>query len=73
MIDSTAVRIHAHGAGPAGGQLAQAMGRSKASLSTKIHLACDALGYLTTRTRRESGSRPRPGGRISCTRTESRM
>lgn len=45
MIDSTAVRIHAHGAGPAGGQLAQAMGRSKASLSTKIHLACDALGY----------------------------
>ena len=34
-----------HGAGPAGGQLAQAMGRSKASLSTKIHLAADALGY----------------------------
>jgi transposase len=45
MIDSTAVRVHAHGAGPAGGQLAQAMGRSRASLSTKIHLACDALGY----------------------------
>ena len=39
------MRVHAHGAGPAGGQLAQAMGRSKASLSTKIHLACDALGY----------------------------
>ena len=45
LIDSTAVRVHAHGAGPAGGQLAQAMGRSKASLSTKIHLASDALGY----------------------------
>ena len=45
MIDSTAVRVHAHGANPAGGQLAQAMGRSKASLSTKVHLACDALGY----------------------------
>lgn len=45
LIDSTAVRLHAHGAGPAGGQLAQAMGRSKASLSTKIHLASDALGY----------------------------
>jgi transposase len=45
LIDSTAVRIHAHGSGPAGGQLAQAMGRSRASLSTKIHLACDALGY----------------------------
>lgn len=45
MVDSTAMRVHAHGANPAGGQLAQAMGRSKASLSSKIHLACDALGY----------------------------
>ena len=45
MIDSTAIRVHAHGANPAGGQTAQAMGRSRASLSTKIHLACDALGY----------------------------
>ena len=45
MIDSTCARVHQHAAGPAGGQLAQAMGRSKASLSTKIHLACDALGY----------------------------
>lgn len=45
LIDSTAVRVHAHGAGPAGGQLAQAMARSHASLSTKIHLAADALGY----------------------------
>ena len=45
MIDSAGCRIHQHGANPAGGQLAQAMGRSKASLSTKIHMACDALGY----------------------------
>ncbi len=45
MIDSTAMRVHAHGANPPGGQLAQAMGRSRSSLSTKIHLACDALGY----------------------------
>jgi transposase len=45
MIDSTSSRVHQHAAGPAGGQLAQAMGRSRASLSTKIHLACDALGY----------------------------
>lgn len=45
MIDSTCARVHQHASGPAGGQLAQAMGRSKASLSTKIHLACDALGY----------------------------
>ena len=45
MVDSTAMRVHAHGANPAGGQLAQAMGRSRSSLSTKIHMACDALGY----------------------------
>ena len=45
MIDSTAMRVHAHGANPPGGQAAQAMGRSRSSLSTKIHLACDALGY----------------------------
>lgn len=45
MVDSTAMRVHAHGANPVGGQLAQAMARSRASLSTKVHLACDALGY----------------------------
>jgi len=45
MIDSTAVRMHAHGANPPGGQTAQAMGRSRSSLSTKVHVACDALGY----------------------------
>lgn len=45
MIDSSSSRVHQHGSGPAGGQIAQAMGRSKASLSTKIHMACDALGY----------------------------
>ena len=45
MVDSTAMRVHAHGANPAGGQAAQAMARSRSSLSTKIHLACDALGY----------------------------
>ena len=40
------MRVHAHGANPVGGQFAQAMGRSKASLSTKVRMACDALGYL---------------------------
>ncbi|RRK02025.1 IS5 family transposase [Opitutaceae bacterium TAV3] len=45
MIDSSSCRVHQHAAGPAGGQIAQAMGRSRASLSTKIHMACDALGY----------------------------
>jgi transposase len=45
LIDSTSARVHQHGAGPVGGQLAHAMARSKASLSSKIHLASDALGY----------------------------
>jgi transposase len=45
MIDSTSARVHQHASGPAGGQISQAMGRSRASLSTKIHMACDALGY----------------------------
>ncbi len=45
MIDSTSMRVHAHAANPEGGQLAQAMARSRAGLSTKVHMACDALGY----------------------------
>src|SRR5690606_16196243 len=45
MIDSTSVRVHPHAAGPVGGQLAHAMGRSRAGLSTKLHFAGDALGY----------------------------
>jgi len=45
MIDSTTARVHQHAAGPVGGQQAQAMGRSRAGLSTKMHFACDALGY----------------------------
>jgi transposase len=44
-IDSTAVRVHAHGGNPSGDQMAQAMGRSRSSLPTKVHVACDALGY----------------------------
>ena len=39
------VHCDAQGANTAGGQLAQATGRSRSILSTKIHLACDALGY----------------------------
>ena len=45
MVDSTAMRVHAHGANPAGGQIPQAMARSRSSLSTKIHMACDSLGH----------------------------
>jgi len=45
MLDSTAVRVHAHGCGAQGGQLAQAVACSRSSLSTKIHMTADALGY----------------------------
>ncbi len=38
LIDSTSVRVHADASGPVGGQEAHAMGRSRAGLSTKLHL-----------------------------------
>lgn len=44
MIDSTSMRVLAHASGPVGGQLSNAIGRSRAGLSSKIHLACEALG-----------------------------
>ncbi|KAB7778670.1 IS5/IS1182 family transposase [Xanthomonas sp. LMG 12459] len=43
MIDSTIVRAHQHSAGAKGGE-AQAIGRSRGGLSTKIHAVVDALG-----------------------------
>lgn len=45
MVDATIMRVHQDGSGPKGGQEAQAMGHSKGGLTTKIHAACDALGY----------------------------
>lgn len=45
MIDGSGVRVHQDAARIAEGQFQQAMGRSKGGLSTKIHMACDALGY----------------------------
>lgn len=45
MVDSTIMRVHQDGSNPKGGQYPQAMGRSKGGLSSKIHMACDALGY----------------------------
>lgn len=45
MVDSTIMRVHQDASGPGGGQDAQAMGRSRGGLSSKIHMACDALGY----------------------------
>ncbi len=47
MIDSTIVRAHQHSAGAKGDANAQAMGRSKGGLSTKIHAVSDALGNPT--------------------------
>ncbi|WP_419892187.1 IS5 family transposase [Paenibacillus xylanexedens] len=43
MIDGTIVRVHQHGSGAKGGK-AQAIGRSRGGLSTKIHAVVDALG-----------------------------
>lgn len=45
MVDSTIMRVHQDGSNPKGGQLRHAMGKSKGGLSSKIHMACDALGY----------------------------
>jgi hypothetical protein len=43
MIDSTIVRAHQHSTGAKGGDAdAQAIGRSKGGLSTKIHAVVDA-------------------------------
>ena len=48
MIDSIIVRAHQHSAGAKGGDCeAEAIGRSKGGLSTKIHATCDALGHPT--------------------------
>ncbi|WP_390624571.1 IS5 family transposase [Anthocerotibacter panamensis] len=45
MIDATMVRAHQHSAGAKGGSPeAEAIGRSKGGLSTKIHATTDALG-----------------------------
>ena len=45
MVDSTIMRVHQDGSNPKGGQIRHAMGRSRGGLSSKIHMACDALGY----------------------------
>ncbi|MFC5204120.1 IS5 family transposase [Streptomyces kaempferi] len=44
-VDSTVVRAHQHAAGARkGGLCPPALGRSRGGLTSKIHLACDALG-----------------------------
>lgn len=45
LIDSTIVRAHQHAAGAEGSTPeAEALGRSRGGLGTKIHVACDGLG-----------------------------
>jgi glutamate 5-kinase len=43
MVDATPIRVHHHGANPAGGQEAQAMGHTKGGLNTKLHAFTFAL------------------------------
>jgi transposase len=43
MVDATHIKVHRDGANPAGGQDAQAMGRTKGGLNTKLHALTDAL------------------------------
>lgn len=45
MIDSSIVRAHQHSAGAKGGPEAEAIGRSKGGVSTKIHALVDAWGH----------------------------
>ena len=43
-VDATYVRVHAHGTRARGGYRAQAVGRSRGGLTSKVHLLTDALG-----------------------------
>ena len=43
-LDCSHIKLHQHGANPAGGQCAQAIGRSKGGLNTKLAAAVDARG-----------------------------
>lgn len=44
MIDGSNIRAHQHAAGAVGGQVYQALGRSRGGFGTKIHAKVDALG-----------------------------
>ena len=43
-LDSTYLKVHQHGANPAGGQAAQAIGRTKGGLNAKLHAVVDGRG-----------------------------
>lgn len=44
FLDSTHAKVHCDGANPAGGQQAQAMGKTKGGLNTKLHAVVDNRG-----------------------------
>ncbi len=44
-LDCSHIKLHQHGANPAGGQSAQAMGRTKGGLNTKLSALVDARGH----------------------------
>ena len=46
-LDCSHIKLHQHGANPPGGQLAQAMGRTKGGLNTKLSAVVDARGRAT--------------------------
>jgi len=43
-LDCSHIKLHQHGANPSGGQRAQAMGRTKGGLNTKLSAVVDARG-----------------------------
>jgi transposase len=43
-LDCSHIKLHQHGANPQGGQVAQAMGRTKGGLNTKLSAIVDARG-----------------------------
>ena len=43
-LDCSHIKLHQHGANPRGGQAAQAMGRTKGGLNTKLSAVVDARG-----------------------------
>jgi transposase len=43
-LDCSHIKLHQHGANPQGGQVAQAMGRTKGGLNTKLSAVVDARG-----------------------------
>jgi len=45
-VDGTFIKVHQHGANPAGGQQAHAIGRTKGGLNTKLHAVVEGSGRL---------------------------